>query len=97
MDKLEKRVFWQKHLDNWSDSDLSQKAYCAQHDLKLANFNYWRKQLSTKEVTSSKFIPVALSSPSSVRLTVSGIQMEVPVEILEQVLPVIWRSVREAG
>ena len=95
MDRNEKQRFWQQHLADWSSSGLSQKAYCAQHSLKLANFQYWRQRLRSSGQTQSQFI--AISTPAhaaSVRLMAAGVQIDVPVDALEQVLPVVWRSLR---
>jgi hypothetical protein len=98
MDKAEKRIVWKKHLADWSSSRLSQKAYCAQHGLKLANFSYWRKSLRASEPSRAKLIPITVPPrASSVRLMALGVQMDVPVEVLEQVLPVVWRSLRETA
>ena len=95
MDIASKRAFWQQHLTDWAQSGQTQRAYCDQHGLKLANFSYWRKHQGTAK-TSSKLIALsAAPSSASVQLTVSGLQMTVPVAVLEQVLPVLWRSLRE--
>ena len=36
---------WIKHIQNWQDSDLTQKDYCQQHDLNYNSFVYWRGQI----------------------------------------------------
>ncbi|MBL1277569.1 MAG: hypothetical protein COB30_015915 [Ectothiorhodospiraceae bacterium] len=41
----QKCEFWQKHINAWQQSKLSQKHYCQQHDLRVANFGYWRTRL----------------------------------------------------
>jgi hypothetical protein len=81
-----KAAFWQKHFTDWQQSGLSQKAYCAQHDLKIATFGYWRRRLATP--VSRKLIPVTIHRPEEtiVTLTAGGIRMEVPLSALEPVL-----------
>ena len=54
-----KAQYWNEHFTAWEASGLSQVEYCKQHDLKLANFTYWRTR-SNK--TRRKFMP--LSSPA---------------------------------
>lgn len=85
-----KAVYWQKHLSNWQQSGLTQKEYCTQHALKLANLSYWRKRLGTP-VTPSKLIPLTLPHPSNVMAVISlaGLKIEIPLESLEKVLPII--------
>ena len=93
MNRINKRAFWQQQLADWSKSGLSQKAYCSRKDLKVATFSYWRKQLSPAEGSCGKLIRVPLSPyGASVRIVVSSLQLDVPVSVLEQVLPVILRS-----
>ena len=96
MDKADKRIFWEKHLADWSSSGISQNAYCAQQTLNPSNFSYWKRQLRSAGASHPKLIPVTMPARAvSVRITASGVQMDVPVERLEQVLPILWRSLRE--
>ena len=98
MGRSEKHTFWKKHLADWSSSRLSQKAYCTQHGLKRANFSYWRKSLRASEPSRSKLIPITVPPrASSVRLMALGVQMDVPIDVLEQVFPLVWRSLRETA
>lgn len=93
----QKRTFWQTHIDGWQQSGLSQPAYCKQHDLKLANFGYWRTRLNKPERTK-KLIPVELTSVAQARLSLpNGIRLEVPVHALGQVLPLLNQSMQESN
>jgi len=50
-------VYWQKHLAAWSQSGLTQEAYCTQNGLSTKSFYRWRHSVSTWKVsfpTSSK-------------------------------------------
>ena len=91
-----KATYWQKHLSHWQKSGLTQKDYCTQHTLKQANFSDWRKRLTTP-ATPNKLIPLTLTHPSNARVVISiaSIRIEVPVRSLEEVLPVIHRSMQE--
>jgi predicted alpha/beta hydrolase family esterase len=94
----DKRAAWQQHISDWSNSSLSQKRYCEQNDLKLANFSYWRKRLSA-QTASTKFVPVTVVHPSSVqaRLSVAGVQIEVPIHALADVLPLVLQTIRASA
>lgn len=91
MSNSTKTAFWQKHFADWPQSGLSQKAYCAQHNLKLATFGYWRRRLATP--TNKKLIPVTVHRPAeaTIILTAGGMRMEVPLSALEPVLSIMHR------
>ncbi len=91
--------FWQRHIEGWQQSKLSQKAYCRQQDLSFASFGYWRTRLNRKAETRSKFIPVKLAAGASsvVVFLPVGLRLEFPAHALAEVLPVIVRSVREVS
>ncbi|MFK5951978.1 MAG: IS66 family insertion sequence element accessory protein TnpB, partial [Desulfobacterium sp.] len=39
-----RRAFWQVHLDAWTDTELSQSAYCRKNNLRANQFTYWKKK-----------------------------------------------------
>ena len=86
-----KAAFWKKHFTDWPQSGLSQRAYCARHNLKLATFGYWRRRLATP--TSKKLIPVTVHRPAEtmITLTTGGLRLEVPLSALEPVLSIMRR------
>ena len=58
-----KKEFWQRHIQQWWDSGLSQTDYCAQHRLKIYKFHYWRsklKKMKVKTKPSPRLVPVEL-------------------------------------
>ena len=88
----QKRLFWENHLEQCSQSPLTQKAYCEKHDLKIQQFYYWKRRLASSHDEVS-FLPVALSKDSSasylpcaVRIVVpngAAIELEGPVNLAE--------------
>ncbi len=94
-----KHDFWQRHIDGWHQSKLSQKVYCTQQDLSFASFGYWRTRLNRKTEVRGKFIPINVPSvPASVNVFLPpGLRLEFPVHALAEVLPVIVRSLQEAS
>jgi len=92
-----KRDFWQQQMIGWSKSGLSQKTYCSQEGLTLSTFSYWRKRLKSSRSSCGKLIKVPLSSyGASVRIVVSGLQIDVPIDALEQLFPVILHGLQGA-
>ena len=50
--------FWREHLDAWHQSDLTQKAYCANHGLGVKAFYRWHRK--DKEAIAAAKAPLAL-------------------------------------
>lgn len=59
-----KTRYWREHIERWSSSGLSQRAYCEQHDLKPHNLSYWKNKLDTRQTSAAEdgFVPVVLES-----------------------------------
>ena len=45
-----KQMYWQRHIEQWSQSGLSQAAYCREHNLKTKSFTYFKSRLKKKNV-----------------------------------------------
>jgi hypothetical protein len=92
MKSAEKKAFWQQHIQTWEQGKLPQKVYCQQHNISFASFGYWRTRLKRLEKPAPKLVPVTLTRPTMVMMTLPmGIRIEVPTNALAQVLPVIIR------
>ncbi|MEJ1335804.1 MAG: hypothetical protein RNU03_09340 [Candidatus Sedimenticola sp. (ex Thyasira tokunagai)] len=98
MARAAKAAYWEQHHSDWRQSGLTQKAYCTQHDLKLGSFSYWRKRLASP-AAGNKLIPLAVHRPPEAVVVIStgDMRMEIPLGSLEQVLPIIRRSLRESA
>jgi hypothetical protein len=57
--------FWSRHIENWSNSDLTQVEYCRQNALNRYTFGYWKSKLNKKE-TYRPFLPVSIQPEASV-------------------------------
>lgn len=97
MTSEQKRTVWQQHIDNWLESQLSQKDFCQKHNLILATFGYWRTKLKQKPKTTKKFIPVNTAKQTgTVKIFLpSGIHLEVPAYALADILPLVSQTVQE--
>jgi len=55
-------VYWHKHLEAWCQSELTQKAYCAQHGLSTKSFYRWlRKEKDALAATKPSLTLVPIS------------------------------------
>ena len=79
----QKRRRWEARIKSWQNSDLSQTAYCREHELKLHQFIYWKKRVQHKNGDIA-FIPLRFSqnlptvvNPSRIHLTTpNGYKLE---------------------
>ena len=62
MAKRQGLVYWQKHLEACKQSELTQKAYCAQHGLSTKSFYHWlRKEKDALAATKPSLTLVPIS------------------------------------
>jgi len=90
-----KQRYWQRHIEKWSQSGLSQAAYCREYNLKIKGFTYFKSRLKKNLPVQFVQVPVEpVSVPSFVKLNVgSSFQIEIPdgfsQNTLTQVLQVL--------
>ena len=81
--QLEK--FWRKAVAGWNKSRLSVRAYCAQLNLREANFYAWRRELAERDRTKAaavKFVPVHVRAEAVVEVALpDGIVVRVPADL----------------
>lgn len=103
--------FWRGHFAAQKTSDLTIKAYCQQHGLKMPTYYVWRKRLglstrsSTSRLASSDvgpcFVSVPLPGGTSLGDVVEivlpgGAMIRVSAGCHEQQLAMVWRVVSGA-
>lgn len=88
----ELRKFWKAHIDQWSQSDLSQIEYCRQNDLISHRFTYWKRKFEHQHLPV-EFVQIPDSAPvfPGLKLNIGpGLQIEIPdgfsTNTLDQVL-----------
>ncbi len=59
-EQLEKRRFWNEHIEAWKNSGLRQSEYCRRHQLKNHRFVYWKKKFARSKDTSVSLVEVSL-------------------------------------
>lgn len=60
MNSNQKKVFWQKHIDEYEKSGLSQVDYCQAHKIPLSTFGYWKRKLNQGVKAKPVFYPIAI-------------------------------------
>ena len=61
IETTQKKVsYWQRHLQSWERSSLSQRDYCNANSLALSTFSYWRKKLGKNSADQPRFYPLAV-------------------------------------
>ena len=87
--RTKKQKYWQRHIEQWSQSELSQAAYCKEHKLKIKSFTYFKSRLKKKNLPV-QFVQVPVEPvrvPSFVKLNVgSSFQIEIPDGFLQNTL-----------
>jgi hypothetical protein len=70
--RTERGRFWQRHLQQWRQSGLSQAQYCRQHQLCLGTFGWWKGRLSatgrlaqSAAGRESPFVELTLNAPEA--------------------------------
>ncbi|ELA9392371.1 IS66 family insertion sequence element accessory protein TnpB [Vibrio parahaemolyticus] len=65
---------WQRHVNAWQNTDLSQAQYCRSHGLDQSQFSYWKcKFTRTKSATQSVTSKFALAHVETVTEHVSSV------------------------
>lgn len=63
-DDVQQRMF--NYIDQWQQSDLTQKAFCHQVNLRYHIFHYWYKRYRKSSEPASSFIKLNVSASSTV-------------------------------
>ena len=64
---LAKKQFYFEHIKRWLESNISQKEYCKEHDVKLTSLMYWRKKYlasnKIEAVKNNSFTQIKIRAP----------------------------------
>ena len=71
-DEVRQQMF--THIEQWKQSNLTQKSYCEQHNIAYQSFHYWYKRYKNNNPTNS--------SASFVQLQVQAQNVQPHVELL---------------
>ncbi len=86
-EKIDKHLYWGKHLEQWRGSGLSQAEYCRRHGLKWFQLHYWKKKLGQEAFKGKlRLVPLKVTGSretrpkvgeSGLRLSVNGLTIEI--------------------
>jgi hypothetical protein len=81
-DKKEHRLQKLQMIDQWQQSGLSQKSFCAANGIAYHVFHYWYGVYRSDKSTSGSFLPLQIQHPKNdqqITITgINGIQLQVP-------------------
>lgn len=66
MAKRQSTEFWERHLEGWQRSGLTQVAYCASHGLRIKSFSRWRSKTRDAAQAGNSLltlIPISIAAP----------------------------------
>jgi hypothetical protein len=97
-----RQQFWEKHIAEWSATELSQVEYCRLNKIGIKSFQYWKRKTvrgsapALVELPLLKSMPVsAFSPPPSLCLVVDRYRVEIgkgfDSEDLERVVRILGR------
>jgi len=100
-ERMQKRVFWKRHINEWGRSEITQTEYCRQHKLSTKSFTYWKRRL--KQKSSISFVPVQvkpepriiLDNSSELVLHKDGYRIEIKEGFNPAVLGEVLRTISE--
>ena len=93
--RTKKQKYWQRHIEQWSQSGLSQATYCRERNLKIKSFTYFKSKLKKNMPVQFVQVPVEpVQLPSFLKLKIgSSFQIDIPdgfsQNTLTQVLQVL--------
>ncbi len=74
--------YWAEHIRGWKSGGLSQAAYCAQHDLKVASLSYWLgKERRQREGLTLVALPLGGGAGGPVLHGKNGWRLELPAQV----------------
>jgi hypothetical protein len=99
----EKRKKWEKHIEAWKESGITQSEYCQLHGLNVGQFTYYKSQLKKKADTNT-LVPIQINADlfpseppggSKLRLSLeNGLQIEIENNFDPSLLTALIRTVR---
>lgn len=95
--KLDKEHYWQKHVESWRQSNLSQVEYCRLNDLPIGNFGYWKRRHGRAVSEHRLFFPLVATGPASNAEPASALRLNLQekrfsIEIGEDFSPMLLRK-----
>ena len=92
----EKRRYWERHIQSWRASGLTQTEYQRRHNLSKWQFVYWKKKLHKPTVSDEMtLVPIPLPSASTTVPLNLIVNERYRIEISEGFQPAVLEQVLE--
>ena len=77
---MSKTKHWQKIIDDYRASGLTQKAFCQNQSIKIHTLHYWLKKLSENPESPTGFIPFqSVEEKSSVTIQIGHVNITLSI------------------
>tara|TARA_B100000519_G_scaffold179139_1_gene169842 strand:+ start:474 stop:839 length:366 start_codon:yes stop_codon:yes gene_type:complete len=111
-ERLEKKRFWQSHLEACQSSGQSKPIYCKEHGLSINRFRYWQSKLlaTDKEVTSNierqdflevqvceRAVPDSESKTTITIRTPAGFEVDIPSDSQGALFIKVFKALKDAS
>jgi hypothetical protein len=113
IEQLNRRSFWEVHLERWQKSAVTATAYCKEHQLSIDSFKYWQYRIlphtrvsrgskefvevSITEHTSRAVIEQTREAVSILLETPLGYKIHIPRDLSQTELSLLLFSLRQAS
>ncbi len=84
--KQTRKQYWQKHINRYSKTSMSQKEYCRQNDIGYWSFNNWKRRLSEK-TNDNDLVEIPAKKIRKISKAASSIELEINSSIKVIILP----------
>ena len=91
----QRQQFWQEHLKKWSESGLTQTAYCRINNLKASRFTYWKIKFNNLKVTRKTNLPVEFIQISDQPMATGSLKLNIGTDFQIEIPDSFSRSTFE--
>lgn len=71
-DPRSRKQYWQKQIENWEGSKLTQAEYCRRNGFKTSKFLYWKTKLRKSQKSNISFFQIPVKSTNENKLAESS-------------------------
>ena len=81
-DPQSREQYWQKQIESWEESKLTQTEYCRRNGFKISKFLYWKTKLRKSQKSNLSFVQIPMqainesnfseSNSSHIRIVIRG-------------------------
>lgn len=111
-ERVEKKQFWQLHLEACQSSGQSKPSYCKEHGLSINRFRYWQSKLLSGDkedasiIERQDFLEVTVCEPavpdSEIKTTITirtpaGLEVDIPSNSQGALFTKVFKALKDAS